>query len=477
MGLVARDRSARLGCAGHAAGAAVALLVWGGSASAQVPFTLSHGDFGFIIGVRGGRIADTERGKPRVTEVELPIVGLTPNKWIGGFTLVEDSEPDRHDRLRFLGGFARHLIAPHEGEDVPGELFEFTFGLTADFQPVLPYELRGPTSKPHDGMDHPLNHKDRFGAVLAWQQRPNDEGKNDFTSYILLVAGWHPPTDQRTAYGVPFNTSPNVTSSSLGAALATVGMETGLFDLAVAATGIAPADVTSASIRLGRGGPNDPAVLQIGLESLRADEAGLSLVLTDAEINPAFLLEGSYVELLTNDPAKDLRLSLVIPPSGDLDDDGDVDAADIDLLSEQVRLGSIDPRFDLDGSGGPADRNDAGRLVLQILGTKFGDADLDGGVNVLGDGSVLVANLGNEGGWARGDFDGDGLVSVLGDGQLLVANLGFGAPAALAGGATAVVPEPSLILPAAAGLVLLQRRGRWAAVRTRRSPSERGALR
>jgi len=55
-----------------------------------------------------------------------------------------------------------------------------------------------------------------------------------------------------------------------------------------------------------------------------------------------------------------------------------------------------------------------------------GDANLDGRVDVLGDGFALVANLGvTEGAtWSQGDFDGNGQVDVLDDAFVLVANLG-----------------------------------------------------
>ena len=55
-----------------------------------------------------------------------------------------------------------------------------------------------------------------------------------------------------------------------------------------------------------------------------------------------------------------------------------------------------------------------------------GDANLDGQVNVLGDGFALVSNLGITGGatWAQGDFNDDGNVNVLGDAFLLISSLG-----------------------------------------------------
>lgn len=65
--------------------------------------------------------------------------------------------------------------------------------------------------------------------------------------------------------------------------------------------------------------------------------------------------------------------------------------------------------------------DDVCELVLVILETQFGDADLDGDVDAA-DQAILTANLGLAGGWADGDFNGDGLVNAL-DQAILTANL------------------------------------------------------
>ena len=79
--------------------------------------------------------------------------------------------------------------------------------------------------------------------------------------------------------------------------------------------------------------------------------------------------------------------------------------------------------FQLDG-----DRDGVGGddLVGQHYVALPGDANLDGRVDVLGDGFELVGNLGTfiGGVWADGDFNGDDKVDVLGDAFILVANLG-----------------------------------------------------
>ena len=75
--------------------------------------------------------------------------------------------------------------------------------------------------------------------------------------------------------------------------------------------------------------------------------------------------------------------------------------------------------------------SETGQGLLQDYSDDFyvalsGDSNLDGRVNVLGDGFALVSNLGTTGDadWNSGDFNDDENVNVLGDGFILVGNLG-----------------------------------------------------
>ncbi|QDU71513.1 hypothetical protein [Mucisphaera calidilacus] len=107
---------------------------------------------------------------------------------------------------------------------------------------------------------------------------------------------------------------------------------------------------------------------------------------------------------------------------GDFNRDGRIDDADIDLLVLAIinRTGeTIDPIFDLDGND-HVDQNDLDELVLNILQTAFGDADLNGSVNLL-DLSVLASNFNRKAGWAGGNFSGDDKVNLL-DLSLLAAS-------------------------------------------------------
>ena len=134
---------------------------------------------------------------------------------------------------------------------------------------------------------------------------------------------------------------------------------------------------------------------------------------------------------------------------GDFNGSNSVDDADIDLLTAAIRDGSTDLMFDLDGSN-VIDEADLDTMILDVLGTHYGDADLDSAVTASQDGAILLAGLAGlagEPGWADADFDADLNVTASGDGALLLANLG-------ADSATAV-PEPSSALIATLMAILL----------------------
>jgi hypothetical protein len=108
--------------------------------------------------------------------------------------------------------------------------------------------------------------------------------------------------------------------------------------------------------------------------------------------------------------------------TGDFTADRLFTAADIDALSAQVRAGTNAVAFDLNADTlvNQADRR---VWVEQIVGAKFGDADLDGDVDSA-DGAIVQANFGQSNiGWAGGDFDGSGRVD-FGDLSLLAPNNG-----------------------------------------------------
>jgi hypothetical protein len=122
-------------------------------------------------------------------------------------------------------------------------------------------------------------------------------------------------------------------------------------------------------------------------------------------------------------------------------------------------------------SGTPADALFLGNVVDQsavlVRHTRYGDADLNGLVN-LSDFNRLAANFGASGAvWTQGDFNYDGLVN-LSDFNRLAANFGLSAAGPDVSpedwsNLAAAIPEPgSLGLAAIAGLGLLKRRRRLA---------------
>jgi hypothetical protein len=95
---------------------------------------------------------------------------------------------------------------------------------------------------------------------------------------------------------------------------------------------------------------------------------------------------------------------------GDLNDDGQITTDDIDLLCDALHSG--DAQGDLNGDGS-VDEGDMDYLIQEILGTHYGDANLDGVFN-SGD-LVHLFSTGeyedgapHNSGWSDGDFDCDG---------------------------------------------------------------------
>lgn len=144
----------------------------------------------------------------------------------------------------------------------------------------------------------------------------------------------------------------------------------------------------------------------------------------------------------------------VVLRRGDLNLSGGTDAQDIDYLFQH--LGQSSWRLDLN-SDGQTNTLDVTVLVEDILGTLFGDANLDGVV----DGSDF--NVWNSykfttgTGWASGDFNGDGSTDGSDFGIWNSWKFQSGS-----GGALRLVPEPASSF---AGLVLT---GVWCANRARR---------
>ena len=141
------------------------------------------------------------------------------------------------------------------------------------------------------------------------------------------------------------------------------------------------------------------------------------------------------------------------PIVGDFDGDGDVDAADADLLSANFGDAAYD--LDLDGD---ADADDLAYLINYCadlpgggIGTSVGDFNLDGLVDGT-DLSVMAGQFGQSAGYAAGNANGDSTIDGT-DLSILATNFG--------NVASANIPEPatlSLLALGAGGLVAHRRR-------------------
>lgn len=127
--------------------------------------------------------------------------------------------------------------------------------------------------------------------------------------------------------------------------------------------------------------------------------------------------------------------------------DGKVDALDIDFLFSVVNASGSG--WDIDGDL-DTDLDDIADLVQNILGTDFGDANLDGEID---DSDLLVVlnGFGRSTGWAGGDFNGDGIADIQ-DFNTAVRNFTATESAIIN------IPEPGTFAMLGIGLIGLTRR-------------------
>jgi hypothetical protein len=168
---------------------------------------------------------------------------------------------------------------------------------------------------------------------------------------------------------------------------------------------------------------------------------------------------------------------------GDFNGDGNVNAADIDILAANLRNNTTTPDEDVNGDSvvNNCDLNYlVGRLVdingggeLGAHGTHYGDANLDGKVNSM-DLGIYLQHSGQPGAmatWANANFPDGSNNTVVGGEDLLdvIQNFGDTGPNLAANGAAdaiinsvTIVPEPATLTLAACGILI------FAAARRRR---------
>jgi hypothetical protein len=128
--------------------------------------------------------------------------------------------------------------------------------------------------------------------------------------------------------------------------------------------------------------------------------------------------------------------------AGDFDRDDEYSSADLDLLCNAIHSASPTDFYDLNGDN-QVNQMDLTYHVETLIGTDFGDTDLDGDVD-LSDLGSLASNFGqaNGAGWDDGDTDCDGDVDLADLGNL-AGHYGEGKNQALADfQSLSVVPEP-----------------------------------
>jgi hypothetical protein len=163
--------------------------------------------------------------------------------------------------------------------------------------------------------------------------------------------------------------------------------------------------------------PGDDGVTNYGLFQVQIQSTFDSVLRTDVDIRRVSVVTGQ---------------ATVTDVLGDFNDDLVVDLVDLDFYNGSIgQPASFNPELDLDASGtiDDADLTIHVETLVQtsngVAGTAFGDINLDGVVNVLGDAFTLVGNLGNTAtSWSEGDLNADQTVNVLGDAFRLVGNLG-----------------------------------------------------
>ena len=114
--------------------------------------------------------------------------------------------------------------------------------------------------------------------------------------------------------------------------------------------------------------------------------------------------------------------AFVLAQSGDFNADGVFDCFDLNLLHDGIRESSTDPRFDLDGSGGPVDLNDVHTWFAEraeVVGHRtMGDFNLDGQVDER-DGNIMGINWQqHDRNYCQGDADSDGVVNAADKGVM-----------------------------------------------------------
>ena len=160
--------------------------------------------------------------------------------------------------------------------------------------------------------------------------------------------------------------------------------------------------------------------------------------------------DGFEMFIVADNNPPDYRRHRLEDDVADFDSDGGLDADDIDLLYDVIfgHVAVPPNNYDLT-SDGTVNQADVDFLVETMLGTYYGDHDLDGDVDI-DDLNTVRNNFGQPGKWADGDFDGDRIVDID-DLNTVRNNFGAGGESAMMGGPTGDEALSQYFLTAYAG--------------------------
>ena len=133
----------------------------------------------------------------------------------------------------------------------------------------------------------------------------------------------------------------------------------------------------------------------------------------------------------------------------DFNRSGVCDAADLDLLSDEITLGSHKAYFNLNAGDSIVDATDYAAW-LELANVLPGDADMNGRVDEVDFDIWSNYRFQSNTGWSTGDFNGDGSSDVSDFNIWNVHNGRVASPMA--------VPEPSALSPLVCGMILMCRR-------------------
>ena len=184
-----------------------------------------------------------------------------------------------------------------------------------------------------------------------------------------------------------------------------------------------------------------------GTTQLDENDASWNLLLQTVGIAPSGQNELHWGMLTEPPQGED-----IVFENGDTDLNGMIDVDDLDLLSQAVLAGTVEPRFDLNNDN-LVNETDREVWVEEIKNTWFGDSNLDGQFNSGDFVTVFTAGeyedtIDNNSTWGTGDWNGDSEFNS-GDFVLAFSKGGYEMGARTA---VAAVPEPQSL--AIVGLVL-----------------------